>query len=88
MAAHNKILKTINQFTKKIDKDGKKVLNFSHSKCDKTVVFHKDIFDGFLAGVIDLRRGLLNLYKEQFLSNNSKFQPKLKLVGNKVETGC
>ena len=71
MAAHNKILKTIDQFTKKIDKDGKKVLNFSHSKCDKKVVFHKDIFDGFLAGVIDLRRGLLNLYNLYSIKNSS-----------------
>ena len=70
MAAHNKILKTIDQFTKKIDKDGKKVLNFSHSKCDKNVVFHKDIFDGFLAGVIDLRRGLLNLYNLYSIKNS------------------
>ena len=57
MAAHNKTIKTIDGFIKKIDKNGKKVLNFSHSKCDKKVVFYKDIFDGFLAGVIDLRRG-------------------------------
>ena len=45
MKIHNQIIKTHDSFFKKIEKDTKKVMNFSHNKCDKNVIFKKEIFD-------------------------------------------
>ena len=45
MKLHNQIIKTHDSFFKKIEKDTKKVMNFNHNKCDKNVVFTKDLFD-------------------------------------------
>jgi hypothetical protein len=45
MKIHNQIIKTHDSFFKKIEKDTKKVMNFSHNKCDKNLIFKKDIFD-------------------------------------------